>query len=314
MTDWLILAAALPASPSALRVRIWRSLKTTGCAALRDGVYILPAAAATAPAFRSIEKVILDGGTDAHMLALTARDAAQEKRFTDLFDRSEPCAEFMRSLKDARKTIRSASEVDLRKALRNLGQHLQALQATDFFPGRSGAAAAAGFETLRTEIERRLSPGEPLAARRVIGKRSKKSVEGKTWATRKRPWVDRLATAWLVVRFVDPAARFLWLDKPGKCPKGALGFDFDGATFTHVGEKVTFEVVTDTFSLDSDAALKRMGELVHCVDIGGIPVDEAAGVETLVRGLQAQYMDDDELLAASLPLFDALYAAMRATP
>lgn len=314
MNGWLILTASLPTSPSALRVRIWRALRTTGCGTLRDGVYILPASAATAPELWAIEAAVRGGGAEAHMLTLGARDAAQHKAFTALFDRSAPYAEFMRSLKDVRKTIRSAREPDLRKALRALGQRLQALRATDFFPGKASAVAAAGFETLRTEIERRLSPGEPRAALGTVAKRSTGSVQGKAWATRKRPWVDRLATAWLVLRFVDPAARFVWLADARKCPKSALGFDFDGATFTHVGAKVTFEVVADAFGLESDAALTRLGELVHCIDVGGIPVDEAAGVEALVRGLQAQHGEDDALLAAALPLFDALYAAMRARP
>ncbi|HEX7438881.1 MAG TPA: Chromate resistance protein ChrB, partial [Caldimonas sp.] len=175
MNRWLVLTAALPAAPSALRVRIWRSLRATGCATLRDGVYILPASAATAPELWSIERAIRDGGADAHMLALTARDGAQEEAFALLFDRSEQYAEFMQSLKDARKTIKSASVVDLRKALRTLGQQLGALRAIDFFPGKSGAAAAAGFETLRAEIERQLSPGEPLPTKGAVVKRSKKS-------------------------------------------------------------------------------------------------------------------------------------------
>jgi hypothetical protein len=90
-----------------------------------------------------------------------------------------------------------------------------------------------------------------------------------------------------------------------------LGYDFDGASFTHVGERVTFEVVAASFGLDHDPDLQRLGELVHFIDIGGIAVDEAPGFEMLVRGLQAQHAEDDALLAAALPLFDTLYAALR---
>jgi hypothetical protein len=136
--------------------------------------------------------------------------------------------------------------------------------------------------------------------------------QGRTWATRKRPWVDRLATAWLVQRFVDKAPKFIWLEDPKKCPAKALGYDFDGARFTHVGDKVTFEVVAATFSLEGDPGIRSIGQLVHYIDIGGIPVDEAPGFELLVRGLQAQHKSDDALLEAALPLFDTLYAAMQA--
>jgi hypothetical protein len=167
---------------------------------------------------------------------------------------------------------------------------------------------------LRQETERQLSPGEPVAANGDIPLRAIGDFQGKTWATRARPWVDRLATAWLVHRFVDKAPTFLWLANARKCPKHALGFDFDGASFTHAGERVTFEVVAASFGLDKDPALRRLGELVHCIDIGGIAVDEAPGLELIVRGLQAQHAGDDALLAAALPLFDTLYAALRTSP
>ena len=311
MNDWLVLAASLPASPSGVRVRIWRSLKSTGCATLRDGVYILPSTAASANELWAIEKAIQDGDADAHMLVVRARDDAQERTFLALFDRSEQYADFAQALKDTRKTLKSAQEADLRKSLRSLDQQLQAIRATDFFPGKAGEAAVAGLETLRSEVERKLSPGEPIAASGTIERLSRDDFQGKTWATRKRPWVDRLATGWLIQRFVDSAPRFVWLPEPVRCPKGALGFDFDGATFTHVGNKVTFEVVAHAFGLETDPGIQRLGELVHYIDIGGIPVDEAAGVETVVRGLQALHDKDDALLAAALSFFDSLYAALK---
>ncbi|HEX7437290.1 MAG TPA: chromate resistance protein ChrB domain-containing protein [Caldimonas sp.] len=311
MTDWLVLAAALPTAPSGLRVRIWRALRATGCATLRDGVYILPAQAATAADLRTIHQAIRDGGADAHLLELQARDAAQEKAFRRLFDRSEQYADFARSLKDARATVKTSAEPALRKLLRSLDQQLTALRSIDFFPGKAQGGASRGFDTLRVEIGRRLSPGEPGRSAAELKRLPKDAFHGKTWATRKRPWVDRLATAWLVRRCLDAKARFLWLDDPKKCPKSAIGFDFDGARFTHVGDRVTFEVVAHSFGLDDDPAIQRLGELVHFIDVGGIPVDPAAGVETVLRGLQARHADDDALLAAACDVFDALHAALR---
>ncbi|MGZ5184210.1 MAG: chromate resistance protein ChrB domain-containing protein [Caldimonas sp.] len=311
MTDWLVLTAALPTSPSGLRVRIWRALKATGCATLREGVYILPATAASASELWAIEKAIREGGADAHMLVLRARDAAQESSFRALFDRSEQYADFAQSLKNARKAVKTASEPELRKLLRALDQQLQSIRAVDYFAGRAGAAAADGLATLRAEVEKKLSPGEPTAGAGAIERLPRASFQGRTWATRKRPWVDRLATAWLIRRFIDAKPRFIWLDDPKKCPKSALGYDFDGARFSHVDDKVTFEVVAHAFGLEEDAALGRLGEFVHYIDVGGIPADEAAGIETMVRGLQAQHNDDDALLDASCALFDTLYAALR---
>jgi hypothetical protein len=311
MTEWLILTATLPTSPSALRVRVWRALKATGAGTLREGVYLLPAGASTAQALWDIERTIAEAGAEAHMLVVRARDEAQEHSFRALFDRSDQYAELVQSIKEARGTIRKATEIELHKSLRVLEQQLIALQASDFFPGKASEKAAAAAAALRREVELHLSPGEPSSSEADIERQSIEDYQGRTWATRKRPWVDRLATAWLVRRFVDKTPRFLWLADAKKCPKSALGFDFDGARFTHVGDKVSFEVVAATFGLDADPALKRLGQLVHYIDTGGIPVDEAAGVETMVRGLQAQHASDDELLAASCALFDTLYAALR---
>ena len=313
MIDWLVLTASLPAAPSRLRVRIWRALKATGCATLRDGVYIVPAAATTAANdLRSIASAIAEAGADAHLLEIRACDAAQEKTFRSLFDRSEQYAEFAQALKDARKSLQSTSgEPELRRTLRSLEQQLATIRAADYFPGPTGVSAAAGLEKLRAEVEQRLSPGEPTPGARATERLSRRSFQGRTWATRKRPWVDRLATAWLIARFVDEAPRFVWIDPPSKCPKTALGFDFDGARFSHLGDKVTFEVVMHSFALEDDPALRRLGELVHYIDVGGIPVDEAAGIETLIRGLQAEHADDDALRIAAHGLFDTLYAAFR---
>jgi hypothetical protein len=136
-----------------------------------------------------------------------------------------------------------------------------------------------------------------------------KDYQGRLWATRERPWIDRLASAWLVRRFIDPEARFIWLATPADCPSDALGFDFDGAPFTHVGAKVTFETLLASFGLANDAALQRLGGLVHYLDAGGLPVAEAAGLETLIRGMRQRLADDDALLAEAGKVFDSFYLA-----
>ena len=312
MNDWLILTATLPTTPSGLRVRVWRALKATGAGTLREGVYVLPATAPSAVALRELAKTIADAGADAHLLELRARDDAQEQAFRALFDRSEHYAELLQAVKDARKGIVAASETELHKTLRNLEQQLQQIQASDFFPSEDGTRCVDAVTTLRREIELHLSPDEPSPTKAVVPSLSIKDYQGRTWATRKRPWVDRLATAWLVSRFIDKSPNFIWLADPKKCPKQALGYDFDGAAFTHVGELVTFEVVARSFGLDEKPALARLGQLVHYIDVGGVPLDEAPGIEMIVRGLQAQYADDDQLLEAAFAFFDTLHAALKA--
>ncbi len=310
-TRWLVLAATLPTRPSGLRVRVWRALKATGAGTLREGVYVLPEHAPSAPILWELERTIAEAGADAHLLVVEARDEGQEQSFRALFDRSEPCAAFVRSVKEARARIRTSSEADLHKTLRTLEAQWQALQLNDFFPGQSTRKAADALSALRRQIELHLSPDEPAATQAEIPSRAIADYQARTWATRQRPWVDRLATAWLIRRFIDQQPRFIWLSDPKKCPRSALGYDFDGATFTHVGDKVTFEVVAQGFGLIGDPALQRMAALVRYVDTGGIPVDEAPGFEMLIRGLQARHPADDDLLAAALPVFDACYVALQ---
>lgn len=312
MINWLILTATLPANPSGLRVRVWRALKATGAGTLREGVYVLPASAPTAQALRDLEKTIADGGADAHLLEVRARDAAQEETFRALFDRSELYLELMQFIKEAARTIAKTTEADLRRMIRGLQQQFEQIAAGDFFPGSAKARAADALAGLRRAIELHLSPDEPAARDAVIQRLDVKDFQGRTWATRKRPWVDRLATAWLVKRFVDRKPAFVWLPDARKCPRDAVGYDFDGATFTHVGDLVTFEVVARSFALDENPAIRGIGALVHYIDVGGIPQDEAAGLEVLVRGLQAQHDDDDALLRAAFALFDTLHAALLA--
>lgn len=317
MTEWLLLSATLPTHPSALRVRVWRALKATGAGSLREGVYLLPASAPSAAALWDIERSIQAAGAEAHLLVVTARDAAQEAGFRALFDRAEAYAELRQAVKQARAQLRRAGETELRRTLRGLEQQLAAVLASDFFPGADADKALAAVAALRRETELKLSPGEPSPAAASLERLDAADFQGRTWATRKRPWVDRLATAWLVQRFIDRSPRFVWLADPAACPKRALGYDFDGARFTHHhladGQVlVSFEVVARSFGLDADPALQRLGALVHGIDVGGAPVDEAPGVELLVRGLQTRHAKDDALLAAALPLFDSLHAGFAA--
>lgn len=311
MNEWLILAATLPTHPSALRVRVWRALKATGAGSLREGVHLLPARAPTATALWDLAHSVGEAGASAHMLVLRARDDAQEQAFRALFDRSAQHVQLQRSIEAARAAIGHAAPPALRKTLRALEQQAVHLAATDFFPGPGTERTSSALAALRRDIEALLSSGEPTPAAVAIVRLSRADFQGRVWATRARPWVDRLATAWLIRRFVDDRPTFAWLRDPGQCPDTALGYDFDGARFTHAGDRVTFEVVAASFGLDALPGIARLGALVHCIDVGGPPQDEAAGLELVVRGLQARHADDDALLAASFPVFDALLAAMQ---
>jgi hypothetical protein len=136
----------------------------------------------------------------------------------------------------------------------------------------------------------------------------------RVWATRKPLWADRLASAWLIRRFIDPEATLIWLDKNQECPSDAVAFGYEGASFSNIRDKVTFQELLRSFSLDKNETLTRIGVLVHSLDTGGAPVAEAAGVETLLQGARRRSSSEEELFAESEKTFDLLYEAYLEMP
>lgn len=192
--------------------------------------------------------------------------------------------------------------------LRQRRKDLDAIIAVDFFAGELRDHALREYAALERRITRHFSPDEPQAAAGNIQRRQRSEYQGRRWGTRARPWVDRIASAWLIQRFIDPQARFLWLTNVADCPAYVLGFDFDGAAFTHIDERVTFEVLAASCDLDIDPGLKRLGALVHALDIDGeTATPEAAGFAAILTGARARLENDDALLANVSPSLDSLY-------
>ncbi|MPW20783.1 hypothetical protein GCT13_28910 [Paraburkholderia sp. CNPSo 3157] len=306
-TVWSLLVLTLPTENATARMRFWRTLKAKGCAVLRDGIYLLPHTEEREQMLRELASAISGSGGTAYLLRAPSLDAAQEAEFRALFDRSEDHAEFMRALKDARKTVSGQSAADLTKLLRKLRKDYETIAAIDYFPGDAATRAEAAWQDFIGLVDTVLSPGEPHSAERLIRSLSVGDYQGRAWATRQHMWVDRVASAWLIRRFIDRDAHFIWLTSPGACPANALGFDFDGAAFTHVGERVTFEVLVVSFGLDGDLALLRLGEMVHALDVGGAPVPEAIGFEAVMAGARERAADDDQLLDEMGRVLDSLY-------
>jgi hypothetical protein len=205
--------------------------------------------------------------------------------------------------------VAKSDEPTARRRLNILRRDVAALAAIDFFPGSSREQLASALTGAEAAINAQFSPDEPHSVRRRMPARDRARYRAQTWATRARPWVDRIACAWLIRRFIDPQATFLWLKNPKDCPKRAHGFDFDGAEFSHVGTRVTFEVLAASFGLDRDRAIARLGTLVHYLDVGGIPVPEAAGFAAILAGARARQPNDDKLLRHMSTVLDALYAS-----
>ncbi|MET3131105.1 hypothetical protein AAKU55_001363 [Oxalobacteraceae bacterium GrIS 1.11] len=304
---WLLLVVSLPTNSSTARMRIWRALKALGCGALRDGAYLLPNRGAPQRQLGELADETVREGGSAWLLTVQAQSDDESEAYRALFDRSADYAAFGATLSAARQTLAGLTPPEITRALRKLRRDYEALVGIDYFPAESATRAQAAWMDFLKLAQSLLSPGEPQAIEAELARRAPADYQGRTWATRRRLWVDRVASAWLIRRFIDREARFLWLETAAECPPEALGFDFDHAAFTHVGARVTFEVLLASFSLENDRGLVRLGALVHALDVGGVFVAEASGFEAMLAGARLRCANDDQLLAEMSVVLDSLH-------
>jgi hypothetical protein len=302
MDMWIVLILAFSSENATVRMRAWRTLKASSAAVLRDGVYILPDIERCRSIFDTVAADVVTNGGSAYVLRAEEPAGVQ---FQDFFNRSEDYAALFADMHKIRSELTTDTVFETLKQIRKLRKACLAIAAIDFFPGEAQKQAEEALQELEVAVNRVLSPDEPQPATGQIHRLKLTDYQGMTWATRRRPWVDRLASAWLIRRFIDQDATILWLAHPADCPTDALGFDFDEATFSHVGAKVTFEVLLASFGLDQPA-LQRIGALVHYLDAGGVQPAESIGVESVLAGLRETISDDDQLLAMASTVFDGL--------
>lgn len=304
MKSSLFLILSLPTENATLRMRAWRALKTAGAGMLRDGVYILPNQSSCRAVLESVAQDV--NGVEGGMAVVLETSSLQIEHFPWLFDRSEQYKAMFDTIEQAQRSLTPATAPDAEKLARKQRKSLQALIAVDYLPQLGVQEQInAALVAWETAIRRLLSPDEPQPASSALHQLQRTKYQNRRWATRQRPWVDRLASAWLIQRFIDPQAEFMWLASPADCPADALGFDFDGATFSHVDQYVTFETLMHSFNLQTPV-LQRLAGIVHFLDVGGLEPSEAAGLESVLAGLRAMLADDDALLAAAAAIFDGL--------
>jgi hypothetical protein len=303
--SWHLLVLSLPTENATARMRAWRALKAAGAAVLRDGVYLMPDGGAQADALQAVADDVRANGGEAQVFQAEPHDGAE---YGALFDREPEFGALLAEIATARTGLADDTAAQVLKQARKLRKAFEQLVAIDFFPGEAQRQTAAALQSLEAAAAQASAPDEPHPAARKVERLDAAQYRDRVWATRRRPWVDRLASAWLIRRFIDPQARFLWLKSPADCPKRAIGFDFDGATFTHSGAMVTFETLLASFDLQTPALL-RLGVLVHGLDAGGVMPAEAAGVERVLAGMRDAIVDDDQLLQAAAGVFEGLLVA-----
>ena len=303
MAAWLVTIAQLPTEDPAARMRVLRTLESLGAAVMREGAYLLPDSIGNQQALDALADYIAKSAGVAHVLQVAAASPAQQKRFERLFDRSSRYQELVKTVESLRVGFGHSDPSAISRVLHKQRRELEAISALDFFPTEAKARA-----------ERALADVEAAVKQLLFASQSQAMAEGeklleRAWVTRKPLWADRLACAWLIRRFVDPEATLAWLEKGEALPAGALGFAFDGAHFAASANRVAYEELLARTNLGANAALARIGSIVHFLEMGGTAVPEAAGVQMLLQGAVRRSPALQDLVAEAEKTFDLLYEA-----
>lgn len=315
---WLLLVHQLPAKPAYLRVKVWRRLQALGAVTLRNAVYALPTTEQTREDLEWLLKEVVEGGGEGMICEARLVDGLSDQEVRELFNKAreadyDALAKTARELREGLAGKDDAAALsDARAKLARLRQEAAKITEIDFF-GANGREAAEGLlaslDALLREEETMGEPEEGASpAVDEIG-----PLTGRTWVTRQGVYVDRIASAWLIRRFIDPEARFKFVPAKGYVPElGELRFDMFEAEFTHQGDRCTFEVLLARTGL-VDPALTPIAEIVHDIDLkdGKFGREETAGLAHLVAGLSGAYQEDAKRIERGGAMLDDLYEYFR---
>jgi hypothetical protein len=315
--SWLLLIHQLPAKPAYLRVKIWRRLQGIGAIAVKNAVHALPMNEETQEDFEWLLREIEEGGGEAFVCEARLIDGLSDQEIRALFDKARD-ADYAQVVKDARALAKSlrpnaktSALADVRAQVARLRKRLAEIVAIDFF----GAIGRETAEEMIRTLEARLNEDADVRGKDTApsAARPPETLRNRTWVTRQDVYVDRIASAWLIRRFIDPEAQFKFVSGKGYRPhEGELRFDMFEAEFTHEGDKCTFEVLLERCAL-KDPALRAIAEIIHDIDLKdskfGRP--EVAGIRTLIEGISVTTKDDPERIARGSEVFNDLYEYFR---
>jgi hypothetical protein len=302
MLMWLLLVHQIPPDPAYLRVKVRRRLRRMGAAALKSTVYVLPQSEPAREGFEWLAREIRADGGEAVLCEARLIGGMTDEDVRNLF-RTDRDAEYAEVAREAEKVGTEAGGDDGRARLSRARRRLASAVELDFFEARGRVRA----ERALREAEARLA-GPPVSASEPSTPELHE-LRGRVWVTRRGVHVDRMASAWLIRRFVDPDACFRFVDPEGYAPgPEEIRYDMYDAEFTHEGDRCTFEVLAARVA-PGDPSLAALGEIVHDIDLGdgkfGRP--EASGIERLVEGIRTARPEDEERLSRAAEIFESLY-------
>jgi hypothetical protein len=300
---WLLLLLRLPATHKAERVAIWRKLKKSGAIQIQTSTYVLPDEAARYEAFQWLTQEIRAAGGDATLIRAREIEGLPNEKLVELFNtaRAKEYAtlrELLRALSHRPTTRRSSTFAD---KLDRTRKQFREIRQTDFF----NCPRAQDVEMLLRKMEQ-TQPSET-----AFPKISHRDFRGKTWVTRPRPEIDRVGSAWLIRKFIDPKAKFIFAKKTPTNGR-AVSFDVLDADFSHHGDDCTFETLLKRFRIQ-DNVVRKIGEMIHDADLDDDKFErnECIGIDRVLKGWAKEGISDQEILRRGLQCFDALHAFLR---
>ena len=309
---WLLFIHQLPSQGSNLRVSTWRRLQQIGALPLKQAVYVLPDTPNAREDFEWLKTEVAGAGGEASLFAAANLDAWSDDELIEEFRRvrQDAYAALARDIEKALKRTTAARRPRgtrapaVRRLLEIFGERLAAVERSDFF----GSAGRDRVVSLLRDLEGRSKGTGKPAGSDASSSGNAAAYQRRLWITRPRPGVDRMASAWLIRRFIDSQAQFGFAADREAAPADAVPFDMFGVEFSHQGDGCTFETLCAVFGLD-EPALSRIAAIVHDLDLKdnrfGAP--ECGTVSALIEGLQIACPDDEGLLAQGMTVFESLY-------
>jgi hypothetical protein len=306
---WLLLIHQLPAKPAYARVKVWRRLQALGAVLVKNAVYALPSNEETQEDFAWLAREIVELGGEALVCEAELVEGLGDDELRRMFvaTRNEDYARLAKEARALAARLDGASAdgelADIASQTGRLRKQLSEIAAIDFFEADGREAAEQPIARLESHLQQGSEAMTPQPSP------SATPSTDKIWVTREHVQIDRIASAWLVRRFIDPAARFKFVPGRSYAPRaGEVRFDMFEGEYTHEGDRCTFEVLLLRAGLD-DPALAAIGEIIHDIDLkdGKYGREETAGIRTLMSGIAAAHREDEQRLTRGAAVLDDLY-------
>jgi len=301
-TSWLLLLYSLPTNRNTERVAVWRRLKKIGAVQIKTSTYLLPDEPAQYEQFQWLGQQVRDYGGDSTLVRAQEIEGLTREKVISLFNaaRDKEYADLRKALQGFISRRRKSDAEFAAAELERLTKQFRELRQIDFFDSPRGHDVAMLLR--RAEGPRRLAKLQTLDVRQY---------RGKTWLTRPRPEIDRVGSAWLISKFIDPQAKFVFAPTAQALPE-AIPFDMLDAEFSHHGNCCTFETLAKRFAI-ADKAVAKIGEMIHDADLDDAKFQrvECVGIDRVLKGWAREAVPDDEILRRGFECFDALYAFLQ---